>query len=171
MPTYHAAKWVATTIDSVIAQTYPHLELIVVDDGSQDDTVSVVRRKLAADFRNDWKIIELGANRGPSAARNAGLTAANRSWVQFLDSDDLIPPTKFERQMAYCARAPGRGYGNLFAMAALLSGRRQHHLGRTAHLAKYGRPSADHVSSRQLAPTAFGGSRSAFDARTSRRLR
>ena len=106
MPTYHAAKWVATTIDSVIAQTYPHLELIVVDDGSQDDTVSVVRRKLAADFRNDWKIIELGANRGPSAARNVGLTAANGSWVQFLDSDDLIPPTKFERQMAYCARAP-----------------------------------------------------------------
>ena len=66
----------------------------------------MVRRKLAADFRNDWKIIELGANRGPSAARNVGLTAANGSWVQFLDSDDLIPPTKFERQMAYCARAP-----------------------------------------------------------------
>ena len=106
MPTYHAAKWVATTIDSVIAQTYPHLELIVVDDGSPDDTVSVVRRKLAADFRHDWKIIELGANRGPSAARNVGLTAANGSWVQFLDSDDLIPPTKFEHQMAYCARAP-----------------------------------------------------------------
>ena len=105
-PTYHAAKWVATTIDSVIAQTYPHLELIVVDDGSQGDTVSVVRRKLAANFRNDWKIIALGANQGPSAARNVGLTAANGSWVQFLDSDDLIPPTKFERQMAYCARAP-----------------------------------------------------------------
>jgi len=106
IPTYNAAEWVCATIDSVIAQTYPDLELIVVDDGSRDDTVSVVRRKLARDFRNDWKIIELGTNRGPSVARNVGLDAANGSWVQFLDSDDFISPTKFERQMAYCARAP-----------------------------------------------------------------
>ncbi len=106
MPTYNASKWVAETIDSVIAQTYGHMELIVVDDGSQDDTVALVRRKLAADFRASWKIIEMAANGGPSAARNAGLGAANGDWVQFLDSDDLMPPTKFERQMAYCAQAP-----------------------------------------------------------------
>jgi glycosyltransferase involved in cell wall biosynthesis len=106
MPTYNASKWVAETIDSVIAQTYSEVELIVVDDGSQDDTIAVVRRKLARDFRASWKIIELTANGGPSAARNTGLGAANGDWVQFLDSDDLMPPTKFERQMAYCARAP-----------------------------------------------------------------
>jgi glycosyltransferase involved in cell wall biosynthesis len=106
MPTYNTAKWVAATIDSVVAQTYPHVELIVVDDGSQDDTVAVVRQKLGRDFKNSWKIIELGSNRGPSAARNVGLGVASGSWVQFLDSDDLIPPTKFERQMAYCAQAP-----------------------------------------------------------------
>jgi glycosyltransferase involved in cell wall biosynthesis len=104
MPTYHTAKWVAATIDTVIAQNYPHLELIVVDDGSQDDTVSVVRQKLAADFRNNWKIIELGTNRGPSVARNVGLGAANGTWLQFLDSDDFIPATKFELQMARCAQ-------------------------------------------------------------------
>ena len=106
MPTYHAAKWVATTIDSVIAQTYPHLELIVVDDGSQDDTVSVVGGSSPRTSETTGRLSELRANRVPSAARNVGLTAANGSWVQFLDSDDLIPPTKFERQMAYCARAP-----------------------------------------------------------------
>lgn len=106
MPTYNAAKWVAGTIDSLAAQTYSDLELIVVDDGSQDDTVARVRQKLATDFRASWRIIELAANAGPSAARNAGLGAANGDWVQFLDSDDLMPATKFERQMAYCAQAP-----------------------------------------------------------------
>src|SRR5579871_6632263 len=102
MPTYHAAKWVTKTIDSLIAQTYPHHELVVVDDGSQDDTVAVVRDKLTRDFRNHWQIIELGRNGGPSAARNVGLGAATGSWVQFIDSDDLIAPDKFERQMAFC---------------------------------------------------------------------
>jgi len=106
MPTFRAAQWVGATIDSIIAQTYPHVELIVVDDGSQDDTVAVVRDKLARDFRGPWKIIELGANRGPSAARNVGLGAASGAWVQFLDSDDLMPADKFARQMAYCVQAP-----------------------------------------------------------------
>jgi len=106
MPTYRAAKWVAASIDSVSAQTYRDVELIVVDDGSPDDTVAVVRRKLAQDFPHRWKVIELGANRGASAARNAGLGAASGAWVQYLDSDDLMAPTKLERQMAICAQAP-----------------------------------------------------------------
>ena len=106
MPTLNAQAWVLDTIDSVLAQTYPHIELIVVDDGSTDDTVDVVRRKLAADFKGDWRVIELTENRGPSAARNVGLAAARGGWVQYLDSDDFIAPDKFTRQMAVCARAP-----------------------------------------------------------------
>jgi len=106
MPTYNAEKWVAATIDSISAQTYPGLELIVVDDGSSDDTVSVVRKKLQKDFKSGWQIFELGANRGPSAARNVGLRAASGSWVQFIDSDDFLAPTKFARQMAVCAKVP-----------------------------------------------------------------
>ena len=65
MPTYNAARWVSCTIDNLAAQTYPHFELIVADDGSQDDTVSVVRNKLAKSFKNPWQIIELGKNQRP----------------------------------------------------------------------------------------------------------
>jgi len=61
MPTHNAAQWVAYTIDNLAAQTYPHFELIVVDDGSQDDTVSLVRNTLASTFRNPWQVIELAA--------------------------------------------------------------------------------------------------------------
>jgi glycosyltransferase involved in cell wall biosynthesis len=104
MPTYNAAPWVTETIDNLAAQTYPHLELIVADDGSQDDTVAVVRRKLARSFKKPWRIIELGNNRGPSAARNLALGAAQGTWIQYLDSDDFIAPSKLEVQAARCAR-------------------------------------------------------------------
>src|SRR5450432_1215496 len=104
MPTYNAAQWVACTIDNLAAQTYPHFELIVSDDGSQDDTVSVVRNQLAKSFKNHWQIIERGKNRGPSAARNLALKAAKGTWVQYLDSDDFIAPAKFELQAAHCAQ-------------------------------------------------------------------
>jgi glycosyltransferase involved in cell wall biosynthesis len=106
MPTHNSEKWVGETIDNLIAQTYPHFELIVVDDGSRDGTVSLVREKLGTDFKNSWRIIELDTNVGPSAARNRGLQVASGSWVQFLDSDDFMAPTKLELQMAYCAQAP-----------------------------------------------------------------
>jgi glycosyltransferase involved in cell wall biosynthesis len=104
MPTHNAAKWVTYTIDNLAAQTYPHFELIVSDDGSQDDTVSVVRSKLSRSFRNPWQIIEAGNNQGPSAARNLALHAARGTWVQYLDSDDFLAPSKFELQAAHCAR-------------------------------------------------------------------
>ena len=105
MPTYNAEEWVVATIDNLTTQTYPHLELIVVDDGSRDGTVATIRERLNGGFSYKWRIIELGANRGPSAARNVGLRAAAGSWVQFLDSDDFMAPTKLERQMRHCLAA------------------------------------------------------------------
>ena len=104
MPTYNAARWVADTIDNLSAQTYPHFELIVADDGSQDDTVAVVREKLATSFPKPWRVIELGNNRGPSKARNVALETARGTWIQYLDSDDFIAPSKFELQVARCAQ-------------------------------------------------------------------
>jgi len=106
MPTLNAQAWVLDTIDNILAQTYPHIELIVVDDGSTDDTVNVVRCKLTADFSGDWQVIALGENRGPSVARNVGLAAARGAWIQYLDSDDFLATDKFARQMAVCASAP-----------------------------------------------------------------
>jgi glycosyltransferase involved in cell wall biosynthesis len=104
MPTYNSASFVRETIDNLMLQTYPHIELIVVDDGSRDDTVSMVREKLSREFKHPWQIIELSANRGPSAARNVGLRAATGDWVQYLDSDDFMSPLKLELQMNYCER-------------------------------------------------------------------
>lgn len=106
IPTYNSEKFITEAIDSVIAQRYPNIEIIVVDDGSQDNTVELTRTKLRKEFRGTWQIIELQSNRGPSVARNIGLRAAHGSWIQFLDSDDRLAPTKFEREMAVCRGAP-----------------------------------------------------------------
>ena len=106
MPTYNAERWVNDTIDNLMAQTWPDFELIVVDDASRDGTAAAVRRKLSAEFRRSWQVIEQRDNRGPSAARNLGLKAAAGDWVQFLDSDDFMAPDKFALQMAYCRTAP-----------------------------------------------------------------
>ena len=106
IPTYNAERWIGDTLESVVSQTYPHLEIIVVDDGSQDGTVATVREKLANGFAGARKILELSGNEGPSAARNAGLKQAAGSWIQFLDADDFLAPAKLERQMAYCETAP-----------------------------------------------------------------
>jgi glycosyltransferase involved in cell wall biosynthesis len=105
IPTFNSERFVGDAIDSVIAQDYPRIEIIVVDDGSTDNTVAVVRKALQ-NYTLHWRIIELGNNIGPSAARNVGLQAANGSWVQFLDSDDLLMPGKISRQMLVCTEAP-----------------------------------------------------------------
>jgi glycosyltransferase involved in cell wall biosynthesis len=138
MPTHNAARWVAHTIDNLAAQTYRHFELIVADDGSQDDTVSVVRDKLTRGFRNPWKIIELHDNRGPSAARNAALRAASGAWVQYLDSDDFLAPAKFELQAGHCAGVPAE-------VAAVYSPWTQCYIdqGRVTPLGKMARPNME----------------------------
>ena len=105
IPAFNSQQFIIDAIDSVLAQKSPSIEIIVVDDGSTDDTVAVVRQKLQRGAPKSL-ILELGANRGPSAARNAGLRVANGSWVQFLDSDDVLMPHMIERQMAVCATAP-----------------------------------------------------------------
>jgi glycosyltransferase involved in cell wall biosynthesis len=105
IPTFNSESFVGDAIDSVIAQNYPQIEIIIIDDGSTDQTVAAVRKQLQGHSLR-CRIIELGNNMGPSAARNAGLRAANGSWVQFLDSDDLLMSGKISRQMAVCAQAP-----------------------------------------------------------------
>jgi GT2 family glycosyltransferase len=91
IPTKDRAELLAQTLRSVSEQTSPALEIIVADDGSSDDTESVVVAAGARYLRNpagDW---------GPAAARNAGMEAATGRFVSFIDSDDLMHPRALER--------------------------------------------------------------------------
>ncbi len=101
-PAYNAARFIEQTIDSVRAQTYPHWEMWIADDGSKDDTVERVRRKCQEDPR--VRLVTLPGNSGPAHARNAALERATGRFVAFLDSDDMWLPTKLERQLAHIER-------------------------------------------------------------------
>jgi glycosyltransferase involved in cell wall biosynthesis len=93
IPNYNYALYLAEAIESVLSQTYVHIELIVVDDGSTDASAQVARN-----FGDRLMLIEQ-KNAGVSAARNRGMAAANGEFIAFLDSDDKWRPTKIERQL------------------------------------------------------------------------
>jgi len=100
-PCYNAARWLAATLESALAQTWPHTEVIVVDDGSRDDSLA-----LARSFESRGVRVIAQPNRGASAARNAALAAARGEFIQFLDADDLLAPEKIAAQVAALAAAP-----------------------------------------------------------------
>src|SRR4029079_2346457 len=85
------------TVDSVLAQTLANFELILVNDGSTDDTLAVARRLAARDGR--VRVLTT-PNGGPAAARNTALRAARGEYVALLDSDDLISPQYLAKQIA-----------------------------------------------------------------------
>jgi len=94
IPAYNAGAYLKQTIDSVIAQTWPKLEIIVVNDGSTDDTATVL-----SGFKTDLLQVIDNDKKGASAARNKGLQAVSGDYIQFLDADDLLSPDKIEGQM------------------------------------------------------------------------
>jgi glycosyltransferase involved in cell wall biosynthesis len=98
IPTYNRAHTIHAAIDTVLDQTFPVGELIVVDDGSQDET-----KRALADRYGDRIVYLRQENAGPSAARNLGIRAARFPWIAFLDSDDLWHPRKLEVQSATLA--------------------------------------------------------------------
>jgi teichuronic acid biosynthesis glycosyltransferase TuaG len=93
-PAYRCAGVVTETIRSVIAQTYPHWEMLIVEDCSPDNTLEVIEHCAGVDPR--VRLIKLDRNSGPAMARNAALERARGRWIAFLDSDDLWLPTKLE---------------------------------------------------------------------------
>ena len=105
IPAYNAEKDIARAVRCAISQTYLEIEIIVVDDGSQDGTVHIAREILKSSFKGRWSVLQLGVNRGPSAARNAAVKQAKGEWVQLLDSDDAIAADKIETQMNYARTA------------------------------------------------------------------
>jgi glycosyltransferase involved in cell wall biosynthesis len=100
IPAYNAGKYIARSIDSVLNQTCPVDEIIVVDDGSTDNTADAVKHygeKIRYIYQD---------NAGASAARNAGIQAATGDWIAFLDGDDEWLPDKIQLQTDLLARNP-----------------------------------------------------------------
>jgi len=100
IPAFNAARFIRRTIDSVLAQTYRDFELIVVDDGSTDNTGQVVQ-SYGAKVRY---VVQKNAGDGP--ARNAGVAAAKGDWIAFLDHDDEWLPNKLDVQVRLLERNP-----------------------------------------------------------------
>ncbi|MEJ2216106.1 MAG: glycosyltransferase [Gemmatimonadota bacterium] len=101
VPAYQQRRWVAEALDSVLAQTYPRIEVIVVDDGSTDGTGDLVRDR----FGDAVRVVRQ-ANQGLAAARNAGLALARGELIQFLDADDRLAPDKIALQVQALAGHP-----------------------------------------------------------------
>jgi glycosyltransferase involved in cell wall biosynthesis len=94
IPAYNAETWIADTLRSAIAQTWPRKEIIVIDDGSTDQTLSVARK-----FESDGVLIMTQKNQGAASARNKAFAASRGDYIQWLDADDLLAPDKVARQM------------------------------------------------------------------------
>ena len=98
IPSYNRSADVIRAVASVVAQTHPAHEVIVVDDCSTDDSVDRLRREFGG--RTGFHILSTGRRAGACAARNVGIAASEGCWVAFLDSDDLWDPDKLECQLA-----------------------------------------------------------------------
>jgi glycosyltransferase involved in cell wall biosynthesis len=95
IPAYNAERWLSATIRSALSQTWDNKEIIVVDDGSSDHTVTVARQ-----FEADRVRVVTQKNQGAAAARNTAYSVSHGEYVQWLDADDLIAPDKIARQLA-----------------------------------------------------------------------
>ena len=101
IPAYNASRWLTECVESALAQTWAHKEIIIVDDGSKDDTLAVARR-----YESRAVKVVTQANTGAPEARNHALRLAQGDYIQWLDADDVLHPQKIKLQLA--AGAPDR---------------------------------------------------------------
>ncbi|WP_277673305.1 glycosyltransferase family 2 protein [Piscibacillus halophilus] len=99
MPAYNSEKFIKGAIISVLEQTYSNIELVVIDDGSKDNTVEIIQQLSKQDPRIHF--IKNEVNLGVSETRNKGIALASGDWIAFLDSDDIWEKSKIEKQMKY----------------------------------------------------------------------
>lgn len=99
MPSYNSERWISDTILSVQHQTYTNWELIISDDGSQDDTVKIAEQAARIDSRIN--VLKTDINQGAAIARNKALKEAKGRYIAFLDSDDLWTKDKLNLQLQY----------------------------------------------------------------------
>src|SRR5690348_4318950 len=103
IPVYNRAALLQEAVASVLAQAYRPIEIIIVDDGSTDDTGFVAEELTKR--HSDVRVIHR-KNGGPGAARESGRLVAKGEFIQFLDSDDLLLPEKFQSQIAGLRKFP-----------------------------------------------------------------
>jgi len=103
IPAYNAGEWIADTLQSAIGQTWGRKEIIVVDDGSRDQTAEVARR-----FESRGVTVFSKENQGAAATRNYALRLAQGDYIQWLDADDLLAPDKIERQLSALRESDSR---------------------------------------------------------------
>lgn len=101
IPAFNAEKTIFETVESVIDQDYKNIEIIVVNDGSWDETQSILER-----FGNKIKIINT-KNNGVSSARTVGLKFSKGDYIQYLDADDLLTKGKLSKQLSYLLESQG----------------------------------------------------------------
>ena len=93
IPNYNYEKFIAATVESVLSQTYGNIEIIIIDDGSKDNSLEVLKQ-----FGDKIRVIEQ-KNAGVSVARNHGVSLSTGEYIAFLDADDIWLPEKLERQI------------------------------------------------------------------------
>ena len=103
IPGYNAERWIGATIQSALAQTCPRKEIILVDDGSKDQTLAVART-----FASKEVLVVGQENQGAAAARNKAFSLAQGDYIQWLDADDLLAPDKIARQLERLAQGATR---------------------------------------------------------------
>ncbi len=103
IPAYNAEQFIAETLESAVAQTWPNTEIIVVDDGSKDQTLAVAKRFAARNVQ-----IVTKSNEGAAATRNKAYSLSRGDFIQWLDADDLLSPDKVALQMAAVEQGAGK---------------------------------------------------------------
>jgi GT2 family glycosyltransferase len=109
IPCYNYARFLPDAVGSVLAQTFPNWELIVVDDGSTDATSTTARQLMARHPDRRMRVFQQ-PNAGPAAARNTGAERASGEYLLFLDADDMLAPTLLERTVAILRQQPETGF-------------------------------------------------------------
>lgn len=103
MSCYNGGRWLGEAIESVLAQTFTDFEFIMVDDGSKDDTLEIIKRYAAKEPRI---VVIAKPHTGLGDSLNAGIAMARGAWIARVDQDDLCEPGRLERQLSYAGEHP-----------------------------------------------------------------
>ena len=138
MSCYNGSRWLSEAIDSVLAQTFKNFEFILVDDGSKDNTLEIIR----AYAERDARVVAVSKiNTGLADSLNTGLALAQGAWVARIDQDDLCEPCRLERQLVFASGHSGlvflgSGFAEIDEKGTIVKEYRypQHHAGLVARL-------------------------------------